>query len=622
MASGTPNEPAESQTPPLLTAEDFRNADFEGPIRDLMKVDAYDLSVAYRQARAASEEGSIAHAVYALIEALCGIGLQPDDRASVWHPMFSNGPTRSSLPEDFRGEQSANLAEILAETKHPALKARLADIVWTNDRRVGAAAKLAVEGYCEAGEALLAGTMFGFGDESDLHLLEGVHIVHRALQIAYASSKRGQMPDRPKAILRAMYEAATTRKAYVQYVNLGELGLYYDILDPASIAPQAESLAASAEPDDYPMAAHGVWAFAARLYERMKDQDSRQRALKGAIEKTLSMRQTVKGSAAAEAHWVMDALQELRHVKGMEETEAALEIELRQLQKASLKEMGTFKYEIDVKAERAQIEAFFEACTLSDGFKEFALLDWSRDPDKLRKDALDGMDRLPLSSLFSAVHVDEHGRTTAKSSGATRDGEPDESWFTHEIGRAEHIRRVYTVAGRLHPARMILNARFGIGERHLAPIVQASPFIPQSQAALYALGLTRFFQGDFMSSTHLLLPQIEPCLRHILRQAGHDPATRYDDATEEDRSLSQIFEHMRSELEGLLGGDLAWEIDRLFNARPGPALRHEIAHGKLSGGACFSEDVYYANWLLYRVAVLPLIRHWAEVVEAGIAAEL
>lgn len=616
MESDATEEQPES-APTVVSAAELREGDFEGPLADVTHTKAYELSFAYRKAVAGAEEGSPQRRAWALMDALCSMGLQPDDKADVWKPLFSSGGRRTSLPDDFRGEQADALLEILEEIAHPALRARVADIIWSGDRRKGKAAQIAVESYCECGERLLSGAMTGFSEEAGPDLFNAVDVAHRALQIAYASSKRGQMPQRPKDLIRAVFEAAKTSDGYVALTRAGEIALHFGALESEKLAHDAESLAASATEGTYAMAVHGTFLFAARQYDRMKDSEGRQRALKGALAQTLEMRKQVSG-AAAEAHWVSDALQELRHIDGMEELELQLEVDLKRLQKASLKEMGTFTFPIDVKEETDAVTAFFDQCTLSDGLREMALLDKSRDPEELRKEAMEGLNRAPLSSMFSAVHLDQEGRTTAVSAGASLGGEPDETWFNHSINQAEHFHRSFSVAGRLHPARLVLNARFGITERHLKDIVEHSPFVPASQVHLYALGLTRFFQGDLMSSTHLLLPQLETCLRFILKQRGLNPSKRRDDGTEEDLSLSGLFDRMRPELDDVLGADLASEVDRLFNCRPGPALRHELAHGQVSTGACFSEDVYYANWLMYRIAVLPLIAHWDKLIAPGL----
>ena len=164
-----------------------------------------------------------------------------------------------------------------------------------------------------------------------------------------------------------------------------------------------------------------------------------------------------------------------------------------------------------------------------------------------------------------------------------------------------------------------MQARFGLVPRHFEAIVTFSAFVPEAQRPIMALGFTRFFQGDFISAAHLLIPQLEPCLRRILKVSGVDPSKRGDDSTEQDLSLKNIYVRFRPELEKILTPGLAWEIDRLFNTRPGPALRHEVAHGQLSGGDCYHPNVYYANWLIYRLCCLFVLRGWDELVTPHLA---
>jgi hypothetical protein len=38
---------------------------------------------------------------------------------------------------------------------------------------------------------------------------------------------------------------------------------------------------------------------------------------------------------------------------------------------------------------------------------------------------------------------------------------------------------------------------------------------------------------------------------------------------------------------------IASEIDLLFNAKPGPELRHELEHEQISAGSCFHQDDPY-----------------------------
>ena len=96
---------------------------------------------------------------------------------------------------------------------------------------------------------------------------------------------------------------------------------------------------------------------------------------------------------------------------------------------------------------------------------------------------------------------------------------------------------------------------------------------------------------------------------------------RRDDATEEDRSLDAIIANHRGDLLEMMGEPLLDELNRIFNLQPGPTLRHDVAHGQLSGGQCHSADVIYACWLLYRVCCLPLLTRWDEFVRPGVSTE-
>ncbi len=71
---------------------------------------------------------------------------------------------------------------------------------------------------------------------------------------------------------------------------------------------------------------------------------------------------------------------------------------------------------------------------------------------------------------------------------------------------------------------------------------------------------------------------------------------------------------MREPMNRIFGADLAHEVDLLFNFRPGPALRHAAAHGKLTDGACYGANAIYGCWLIYHMTCLPLLSHWKELI--------
>jgi hypothetical protein len=79
---------------------------------------------------------------------------------------------------------------------------------------------------------------------------------------------------------------------------------------------------------------------------------------------------------------------------------------------------------------------------------------------------------------------------------------------------------------------------------------------------------------------------------------------------QEDRPLSALLDEFRPQLEAMFGQDIVNEIELLFVYRPGPALRHEFAHGKVGAGGCLHPDTIYGCWFIYRLVCLPLFPYW------------
>lgn len=610
------------QPPALVTSEQFAGCVLDAPIAEINQIDSFTLSQAYQQAAATTPP---CKEVYTLLSSLAGIHLSPEDRGRLWGPIYSSSEGRSMIPSDVKGEQSDILDENLPRFQHPAMRARVADIVWTNDLRKKDAAAVAMASYCECVEGLLSGSLKSAFPIGSRDLLDAQKPMHRALQIASATTKKGTpLPDRVRDCLLALYDGAKKDAQPVIFSRIAQLAFDYKIRDANSVAGDLEVVAAAAEtanPKFNPDAVRSTLDFAGHLYNRAGDKDSALRCEMGAVRQMLRMRDEC-AQFSAKASWVTDALLRLRHIKSDEaqKLEAELEDELKRLQKSSLREMAPFEVNIEVPGERERISDMFSKMDFATALKTFALIDGSPKMEDLKTRAKERARHSPLMSMMSAKHVDSEGRIIVNTSGAHH-GEPPEDWYTRMIAQDESLRRAFTVANHLDPARQAIMASVAIEERHFGPIVYQSGFVPRTQAPIYALGFARLFQGDGLSATHLIVPQLEPSLRHILKMWGDDPSKRRDDSTEEDLSLDAIITHHRETLEKILGAPLVDEINRIFNLQPGPTLRHSAAHGQLSASECYGPDAFYACWLLYRICCLFVIAQWDEWVRPGLEIE-
>jgi hypothetical protein len=599
----------------VVTVEDFAGVDWQGPLAGMRKADAGDLADLYataaKQAEAADDQRG--RRVFWLLFHVCNMVLDTSDQATPFRPRLVLTDGRSAEPGDYRGRQSEVFASLLAPVKNAGLRARLADIVWTNDRRAHGAASIAVDAYSEVIEGLLAGQLDealpGFGSST----FEQVTLAHRALQIGRSTLKGNALPERATAAAKAVYERARTSREQVVFIHAARVLATYGLAEDAEIARDAEGIADGDFPPGHAMGVQGVWDFAAGAYAAANDVDAERRCRLRSVEMTLDRARSATSSLVA-SHFLRIAIEALRRARDTQEMRAELLLELRDRQLAARDEFRPARQKIDAgDLAKATIEALGDA-DLPGLLRAFTRLIVLADPQAIRAQAIEMLTKFPLAGLFGGSHSEADGKVVADTPAFGFGEEPREGRIDEMIDLIMGNTRRVVVGGMIQPARDVLVHRYAFAERHFRPIVELTPFVPPGQAALFTLGFARFLQGDMMSAAHLLLPQIEPALRHVLISAGYEPSIIKSDMTQEDQTLAPLLSNWRSQLEGVFGPEIVFEIDVLFNKRPGPRLRHDFAHGKVSAAQCFSPDVIYACWLMFHITALPLLEHWDEVI--------
>src|ERR1700722_7497708 len=181
--------------PPVVELAAFEACDLNAPIAGVDQVGMPAISTAYGQASAAA--ASPAKDVYLLLSAVAGINLRPSGPGNKWGPGAQRADLRTMIPSDIRGRQTDVLESVLPKIRHPAMRARIADVVWTNDRRKAAVAKIAIDGYCDCVEGLMSGSLKAFAPVDGCNLIDTQTPAHRALQISSATKKsKAPHPDR------------------------------------------------------------------------------------------------------------------------------------------------------------------------------------------------------------------------------------------------------------------------------------------------------------------------------------------------------------------------------------------------------------------------------------------
>ena len=418
----THSEDCESQASAMMvTRDEFAAVDVEGPIRGSNKVDCWSLGSLY--AAAASEEHESGNAtaarVFGLLSAIANIHLKPGDQSEPYGPQFVMDGQRSMIPADLRGDQSTLIAELVPTIQNPGLGARLADIVWYNDRSVTAMAPKAIDAYCEAVQLVLDGKAEFFKDDRRASDKQGREMLRRACQVAHATGWKDPEASRLTALVEAVIQDAVDRQDHRGFFNLAEIGLQFGIDDPASIAANAESFATTSEVD--PHWTHDLWELAARAHHKSENHHERDRCRIGAAESFVAIADAAGGEGMVAASAIMDAIQALRRLPSTKERRQELEERLRHAQASVRDEMGAISTEIDLTEHVQHAQRSVGGVSLAEALAAFARLTASPDPDKLREQARKQAEENVLSALMATTVVEEDGKVAARSPGTHGD---------------------------------------------------------------------------------------------------------------------------------------------------------------------------------------------------------
>jgi len=595
------------------TIDDVSQVDFEELVRQSNSADAAELGDLFRSALPDTqpEPETPAFRVYSMLAAVMGMQFKANEPNDPFAAMvvWADG-RRSAIPADFRGTIDA-LAVTAERAQHPVLQARLADLCWLLDRKRGRLGVSAATAYVEVVSRVDAGTLKFRFDETEIGALrhEARDLLKRALFIGRGTGMDKKGPSDAQRLAVELRKRAIEKQQTSPALMFGRLDLHFGISDATQVGNDIEGMIAglAAGADDHTLVE--LWRLSAKAYHRAKLDDDKNRCRMAAAELLVAMAKR-QPSAMLAAHTITEAIRELHGVPGSKDRRKELRHLLVDIQAGIADEMSPFAIPMNLEEIAREVEQRMQQPTLLDKLFTFAALSHSPDPDQLIAEAERSIREHPLSSLFGASHHDREGKVIYRSEGANFGDTRDDSALRQQVARDEGIRRHITASAEIEVARQSIVSNHYLSEEIFAVLLEISAFVPQGLVMTYSHGLTCFFRGDFISGLYILTPLLEASLRHVLKAHGHD-VTKLDDATkiQEDRTISALFEQMRPELDSIFGRAITTDLENVFLKKPGPYIRHSIAHGLFHDGEPFSDDALYACWLMFQLCMIPLFKH-------------
>lgn len=616
-------EMEEPQVSPWLkvTVADIDGLDFEQVIAGTTAADSQELGDLYRAASSAAgtgEDGTNDPAcvrVWDFLWGVTGMYFKPEDMDEPFGPMLvlADG-RRSAAPADFR-EHGDVLQALAGAASNVVLRARLSDIAWLLDRKQAVFGVEALKAYVEAVRRIEAGELkFRHGDDDWPFHPDTKDYLLRALGLARMLGWDKPEADAARTQLVAVRRRAVAARAPVPVHWYCELDLRMRVSDPLEVAAEIEEVLANlpASADHHTVV--DLWSLAARAYQAGKKDEDKQRCQVASAEVMVAQAEKM-GSPMMASHLLASAIAALHGAASARPRRTELRNRLIEVQAGVGEEMGTFSQEIDLTDLAEAIRDKVKSLTVYDSLFVFAVLDESPEPEGLKAEAIEQIRKHPLSSLFGAAHLDDEGKVIHRSGGGGSGfGDANGPEIAQQIAQHEGHRRHITVSGKIEPARQTMTSAHYFSEDTFLAITSQSPFVSPDLSQTYARGFNRFFQGDFTSALYMLTPLLEDSLRYVLKSHGHD-VTTFDNAsqTQEDRTITSLYDGMRAELDGIFTRAITDDIERVFLSWPGPAIRHGVAHGLLHDGSPYSVDAIYACWLIYRLCLFPLFPHREEL---------
>ena len=218
------------------------------------------------------------------------------------------------------------------------------------------------------------------------------------------------------------------------------------------------------------------------------------------------------------------------------------------------------------------------------------------------------------SQIVPTVYMTEKGKHLAeKLSVMEGDKESQDLCLKVEMMQQIKLHRGLMVSGRIKPALHVINTEHFVHLQDLEFIVQDNPFVPAGREPIFIRGLFAGLSGDFLIAVHLLVPQVENSIRHLLyHYAGEQRTSKLrDDLTQPERDLNELL--YRDDVKRIMGEDLLFDLQSLL-MEPGfgANLRNQFAHGLMDTDQFYQDQAIYAWWVIWRMCCVPSLMRMQE----------
>jgi hypothetical protein len=589
---------------PPLTKEDFINSRWQNLVNSSERKEcgAYN-RVFWNKVQEAKEIGNVREQfVFEILGFVTGVAIKPESTEEFFAEVFQN-LTDGHL--NF-------LTEIAPEVSDPELQARIADILWVKKRNYRMA-QLAVTAYLQSAAELEDPEKWSWCFER----------IERALRLARNINYQAELVI---AHIDAVLNRYNGEDQLWLSVKLMQLLQEYKLGNPTKYAALAEKAAIIAESSQEWDKAKNYWEIKAEWHRIDKNSQKRHAALMlvaetyvKEAEDSLTKHPQPYLKASNDLQKAFELFEVLKS-QGTEEEKAAAKAryeEVRKLlpeyQKQSLNELITISSEFNISAEVELARTYVKGKKFQDAILALVLLGLPPKVSYLQKKV---QETAWLSQFAPITIMNEMGQVVARQS--TNPDEAEKEIRFEMYRNAIDYQKLHAQA-YIEPARYQINLEHSVQLKDLFSIVLYNPFVPPGREYQFAKGLYAGLTGDFLTSTHILIPQIENSIRYLLRKQGALPSKiDIDKGIEDERDLNTtLFPRNYPQINSIFDEDTLFDLQGLLIERSGSNLRNRMAHGLINDSEFNSPIMSYLWWVTLRLCCLPILKQQQQVEESN-----
>jgi len=528
-----------------------------------------------------------------LLNYISSMMLDPSDTREPFKPYYQYAETHSSSIEDFSKYSLFCMAAITKEIKNADLRARLSDLVWCRKAGGLEQAHLAVASYIDSAKVLISSDKF-----------KAVSRIERALRLGY-TLRRAQGSQ---YTLAAEYIALLlTDESLIDYpAQLIRLACEFAVKDDQYLYSLAEKTADDLfDKKDFRRSILFL-EVCQTCASSMKDKDSEY----SAIRKIARCHETEADyhDSPISVGCLMSAIDTIRKTPNSRPKQVELYAKLRDHQRELKHHMGGFEISSgDMSEEVRRAGKVVIGLDIFDCILRLALVVTT--PSKI--DELRGIvKKTIMNSIFAdlgADHIDSEGMIVAKTPGADSNANTKKLAIDNHLATLIKNDHALTARAYILPAIESIANTYYFDKGVWAPFIVNNPFIPTDHKEFYSRGLTAGLHGDFLLSSHLLIPQIENSLRYVLEQLDEEPTRIHGDGDQERDGLKVLLEHPKLVDEF---GDTLFHLKAILIDKVYGDLRNQVSHGYIPSPNFNSEAPVILWWLTLRIIVFPYRKYW------------